>query len=1858
MAYDDNKSYLSTTKTSTSTTATIATNILALRLLNCHKLSNLQKSKSNHNNELNRANDKEVEEKEELNKEVISNFKIHKNTIKSQNVTKCTHLIATTNKKYLPQQKISTILKPLTTTAAKTTTLSSCNETNLSCFCVSNNSNSNTSTSSTTTTSTISANNKKHLSTVIKPTTTITTTSCTPKIRTTTVAAAAAAVTASTKTTQISITTWSNTFNCTSLRFIILVLYLILTSCVGVSLQLKNVHTSLTSVSSSLSSSSTFYNTPATLLFTTYHDIQVANITKPTGGPQIDVLVKDLTETMAIDFYYAKNLICWTDCGREIIECVNVNTTGSILKAPKQTVISTGLDKPEGLAIDWYTDKIYWTDGEKNRIEVATLNGKYQKVLFWTDLDQPRAIALVPAKKFLIWTDWGEYPKIERASMDGDPLTRMTLVKDNIFWPNGLTVDLKNDLIYWADGHLKFIDVMKLDGSNRRNIVNNLKYPYSLTYFDSRLYWTDWAQGSLNVYDLKSKEMKELIDTPEAPNSVRTWDPSLQPYEDNPCAHNNGNCSHLCLLSTNAQGYSCVCPTGVKLISENTCANGSQEMLFIVQRGQISKISLDSPDFTIFPLPLGKVKYAIAIDYDPVDEYIYWSDVEAYSIKRAHPDGTGVSDFVTSEVRHADGLAVDWLARNLYWTDTVTDRIEVMRLDGSARKVLVYEHLEEPRAIALAPTLGWMFWSDWNEKKPKVERASLDGSERVVLVSEDLAWPNGIALDIEAKTIYWCDGKTDKIEVANMDGSDRRVVISDNLKHLFGLSLLDDYLYWTDWQRRSIDRAHKITGNNRIVVVDQYPDLMGLKVTRLREVKGTNACAVRNGGCSHLCLNRPSDYVCRCSIEYELANDKKTCVIPEAYLLFSKQEYIGRISIENNEGNHNDEKIPFKDVRYAHSLDVDVADKRIYWTDQKSKCIYRASLNGSYVQRIVDAGIIRPEGIAVDWLGHNIYWTDSEARRIEVARLDGSSRRVLLWKGVEEPRSLVLEPRKGYMYWTESPSDSIRRAAMDGSELQTIISSANHATGLTLDPETRRLYWATQSRPTKIESADWDGKKRQVLVSTDVDEPYAVSLYQDYVYWSDWNTGDIERVHKITGQNRSLVHSGMTYISSLVVFYNQRQVGTNPCKLNNGGCSHLCLALPSRRGMTCACPTHYTLAKDNVSCIPPKNYIIFSQRNSFGRLMPNTTDCPNVPLPVTGKNIRAVEYDPITHFVYWVEGRSHSIKRALVNGTRASVLVGSGSQPFDIAIDVIGRLLFWTCSHSNSINVTSFAGDSIGVIDTGDSEKPRNIAVHSMKRLLFWTDVGSKQAIIRSRVDGAERVVLAFKLEGVTALAVDQQIDMIYYAHGKRIDSMDINGKNKKILVSTHISQVISIAALQGFVYWLDDKTGVERITINGEGRRAEMQRMPQITDIVAVWTPESKLFRNHTCLHARTKCSHICIASAEGRSREVCSCPKNLMLLEDEQNCGALPACGPDHFTCAAPVAGGGANSDMNKDCIPASWRCDGQNDCPDKSDEVGCPSCRPDQFSCQSGECIDKALVCDGTTNCANGHDEADCCKRPGEFQCPINKLCISAALLCDGWDHCADGADESADICSQANTRRMAPSSDKKAFMILIVATMITIFSIVYLLQFCRTRIGKNRNEPKDDQASDPLSPSTLSKSQRVSKIASVADAVRMSTLNSRTSMNSYDRNHITGASSSTTNGSSMVAYPINPPPSPATRSRRPYRHYKIINQPPPPTPCSTDICDESDSNYTSKSNSNNSNGNTKLSSSSANANSCLQYGYDSEPYPPPPTPRSHYHSDVRILPESSCPPSPSSRSSTYFSPLPPPPSPVQSPSRGFT
>lgn len=55
-------------------------------------------------------------------------------------------------------------------------------------------------------------------------------------------------------------------------------------------------------------------------------------------------------------------------------------------------------------------------------------------------------------------------------------------------------------------------------------------------------------------------------------------------------------------------------------------------------------------------------------------------------------------------------------------------------------------------------------------------------------------------------------------------------------------------------------------------------------------------------------------------------------------------------------------------------------------------------------------------------------------------------------------------------------------------------------------------------------------------------------------------------------------------------------------------------------------------------------------------------------------------------------------------------------QPFDLAVDPIGRLLFWTSSQ-NVINVTRLDNSiPFGVVVQKDNEQPRLLAIHATKR--------------------------------------------------------------------------------------------------------------------------------------------------------------------------------------------------------------------------------------------------------------------------------------------------------------------------------------------------------------------------------------------------------------------------------------------------------------------------------------------------------------------------------------------------------------
>ena len=110
----------------------------------------------------------------------------------------------------------------------------------------------------------------------------------------------------------------------------------------------------------------------------------------------------------------------------------------------------------------------------------------------------------------MYWTDWGKHPKIERAALDGSH--RTILVNDSVAWPNGLTIDYLFRKIYWADAKLDKIEVMNLDGRNRRVGLNDkLPHIFGFTVLGDRLYWTDWQKRAVESVDKRTRKDRQAI---------------------------------------------------------------------------------------------------------------------------------------------------------------------------------------------------------------------------------------------------------------------------------------------------------------------------------------------------------------------------------------------------------------------------------------------------------------------------------------------------------------------------------------------------------------------------------------------------------------------------------------------------------------------------------------------------------------------------------------------------------------------------------------------------------------------------------------------------------------------------------------------------------------------------------------------------------------------------------------------------------------------------------------------------------------------------------------------------------------------------------------------------------------------------------------------------------------------------------------------------------------------------------------------------------------------------------------------------------------------------------------------------
>lgn len=380
-----------------------------------------------------------------------------------------------------------------------------------------------------------------------------------------------------------------------------------------------------------------------------------------------------------------------------------------------------------------------------------------------------------------------------------------------------------------------------------------------------------------------------------------------------------------------------------------------------------------------------------------------------------------VEAVVQSGLLTAEGLAVDWIGMNFYWVDSNLDQIEVAQINGNCRRTLISGDMSSPRAIAVDPREGLLFWTDWDKYYPRIERCSMAGEERQIIVRVDRmlgAWPNGLTLDYTMTRVYWTDARSDSIHTTDYNGNDHHLIIrnQENLSHPFSISVFENNVYWTDWRTNAVIRANKWNGSD-ITVIDQTSSQpFGIQVlhSSRQPRDGPSPCGDNNGGCSHLCLINLKSYKCECPHVMRLGADNKTCIQNEQVLLFIMGSEIRGVDIQ--QPNHH--TIPTishsSSVIRPNEIDFVFADNQLYWSDSMLNEVKTSGLLNAKIETILDgSGLTGLSGLAIDWLSHHIYIvTDKGAtKRILVCNTRGEYITELMEDLFDVP-SIALDPVK------------------------------------------------------------------------------------------------------------------------------------------------------------------------------------------------------------------------------------------------------------------------------------------------------------------------------------------------------------------------------------------------------------------------------------------------------------------------------------------------------------------------------------------------------------------------------------------------------------------------------------------------------------------------------------------------------------------------------------------------------------------------------------------------------------------------------------------------------------------------------
>ncbi|XP_045450693.1 low-density lipoprotein receptor-related protein 2 [Melitaea cinxia] len=1246
---------------------------------------------------------------------------------------------------------------------------------------------------------------------------------------------------------------------------------------------------------------------------------------------------------------------------------------------------------PSAIAFDWLGRNLFIANKAASNIEVVRVDGKvkFRNIVFVNDgtptsIAKPKGLCLDPTEGKIYWADEGGYgvpPKIGKVNMDG---SESIILVDTLERPEAVAIDIEKKIVYFSVVYPPAIKSVNTEGNDFRTILseeNAISFPKVIAVLDSRLYALDTLHEKIIKADLPNGDnIKVIMDNESDLKSLTIFQKRKMMHH--PCSSNNGGCEQICIPSEGGSRV-CACSIGYRKENEVNCVP-FKTFAVVSQLDLIRGYDLNGSSEAMVPVT-GRGHHILHVDVNFAENHIYWVEFNRgqwNGIFRIRPNGSEIEHIVKEGIgsNGIRGLAVDWVAGNLYFTNVFPHEnyVEMSWLDGSNRKVLVKTTMDAPRELAVNPLKRLLYWIDYGQY-PRIGKSYLDGSNWQTLVSSGISNPRDLTIDMLTHDVYWVDSKLDQIQKISYNGGNRQLIRS-NLPNPMGIAIHTGSVYWVDRNLQTIYKASKLPG------VTSLPEKIRTNLPKLRDIvifdinnqptDENNPCRkLGNGGCEQLCFSYPPDankgytHRCECATGEVSQNNPKKCDAVDEYLVFTTRTEIRAVNLDPKSTG-----VPFKPIGNLTNVvgvEFDYADNKLFFTQIRpwARIAWMSAINPdpSGIQNIISKNI-NPEGISYDWTQKKIYWTDSSNNSIYAMNLDGTE--LVMIARVERPRAIVVDPCNGTLYYTDwgrfGTSGKIYRTTMAGSLKKAIIDKdLSQPSGLTIDFDDNMLYWTDAVRE-KIERSKLDGSDREVLISATI-YPFAITVFGNYIYWTDLQLRGVYRAEKHTGANMvEMVKRLEDSPRDIHVYSTKRQkCQRNLCNINNGGCAQSCHPAPNN-SVECKCDDNTKLVNEgrmcvakNITCDPSKFFCANGKCISRMWSCDGDDDC--------GDNSDEEKNYCAYHSCSPNEFRCNNgrcIFKSWKCDHENDCKDGSDEEGCVYPPCADGE---FTCLNSRCIPKTQVCNGINDCKDNITSDEthercPRNTTCPANHLKCEKTNIC---------------VEPYWLCDGDNDCGDNSDEDPLHCAQ-RTCPQNSFRCPNHRCIPATWYCDG-------------DDDCG------DGADEPPEYCRSEGRTCFGDLFTCD-----NGNCIPRIYICDgdNDCLDNSDEDDRHQCN----------ERKCDA-----ETEYTCEENKFWGRAQ------CIPKKWLCDGDPDCIDGSDEnstihhCSTPTpCSDDQFQCNNGRCINEGWVCDHDNDCGDGSDEGKQCNTKyktcteQEFRCQ-NFKCIRNHFRCDGEDDCGDHSDE---------------------------------------------------------------------------------------------------------------------------------------------------------------------------------------------------------------------------------------------------------